>query len=84
MENNPDEVKPDPKSMVLSASAFIVDRLGSVGKSGTECTSDHDYDRCVCSITKLINGRYFGITDRKEKFKELMEGMFNNCKAKKK
>ena len=82
-EENPDQVKSDPKAVVLSASAFIVNRLGTIDKLDTECTSENGYDKCVRPITKLVNGKYIGINDRKEKFKELIEGMFDNCKAKK-
>ncbi|MCG8320015.1 MAG: hypothetical protein MI921_10970 [Cytophagales bacterium] len=82
--NNPDEVKTDLKATVLSASAFIINRLGSISKLDTKCTSENDYDKCVRPVTKLVNGGTVGLGDRKEKFKEMIEGMFNNCKAKKK
>ena len=82
--NNPDEVKTDLKATVLSASAFIINRLGSISKLDTKCTSENDYDKCVRPVTKLVNGGTVGLGDRKEKFKEMIEGMFKNCKAKKK
>ncbi|MBL6445379.1 hypothetical protein JMN32_03615, partial [Fulvivirga sp. 29W222] len=83
-ESNPDEVKTSLKATVLSASAFIIKRLGAISKLDTECTDENDYEGCVKPITHLVNGGYNGLGDRKEKFKEMIEGMFNNCKAKKK
>ncbi|WMN10733.1 hypothetical protein QYS49_35790 [Marivirga salinae] len=81
--SNPDEVKDSLKATVLSASAFIINRLGSISKLDTECTSENEYDKCVRPVTKLVNGGSVGLADRKEKFKEMIEGMYNNCKPKK-
>jgi len=67
----------------LSASAFILNRLGNINKLDTECTSKDTYDACVRPITKLVNGGIIGLKDRKDRFKELIEGILNNCKAKK-
>ena len=82
--NNPDEVKDNLKATVLSASAFVINRLRTISKLDTECTSSNTYDECVRPITKLVNGGVVGLDDRKKLFKEMIEGMFNNCKAKKK
>ncbi len=82
--SNPDDVKTDLKATVLSASAFIINRLGAISKLDTECKSDNTYDGCVRPVTKLVNGGVVGLDDRKRLFKEMIEGMFNSCKAKKK
>lgn len=68
----------------LSNLLFIFNRLGSISKLDTECTSENDYDKYVRLVTKLVNGGTVGLDDRKEKFKEMIEEMFNNCKAKRK
>lgn len=80
---NPDEVKENLKARILSASAYIINRFGTISKLDTECTNQSDYDGCVRPVTKLVNGGTIGLGDRKKRFKNMIEGMYKNCKAKK-
>ena len=43
----------------------------------------NNYDKCVRPITKKVNGGLNALKDRKAAFKDLIEGMLNNCKPKK-
>ncbi|MEZ4974051.1 MAG: hypothetical protein R2820_12130 [Cyclobacteriaceae bacterium] len=82
-ESNPDEVKDNLKAAVLSASAYIINRFSSMEVLDQNCDPKDKYDNCVKPVTRLINGKYKGLDDRKQLFKTLIEGMYRNCKSKK-
>lgn len=82
-ETNPDQVKDDLKAAVLSASAFVINRFSKIEILDQDCDKTNNYEDCVRPITRLVNGKYKGLEERKKLFKTLIEGMYRNCKNKK-